>query len=46
MKLLVGSLLALLGTGSALKCEAGAVPDSRNICIKPKFIEGCFTYAS
>lgn len=41
-----GAFLALFSTSQALRCERGSVPDSRNICIRPRYIEGCFTYAS
>lgn len=46
MKFFLASALGLLAYTNALKCENGSVPDSRSICIRPKFIEGCFAYAN
>lgn len=39
-------IFGLFSFGIALKCEKGSVPDSNSICIRPKFIEGCYTYAT
>ena len=46
MKHLLSSMFALMATSSALKCGPGAVPDANNMCIQPKFIEGCYQYAT
>lgn len=46
MKFLLASVFGLIASATALKCESGSVADTRSICIKPKFIEGCYAYAS
>lgn len=45
MKIFLISALGLFTATNTLKCEKGFIPDFRNICIRPKYIEGCFTYA-
>lgn len=46
MKIVATSLLALFVSAEAYICEPGSVPNSQNICIKPKYIEGCYVYAT
>lgn len=46
MKFFVISALGLIAATNSLKCQNGSVPDANSICISPKYIEGCFSYAT
>lgn len=39
-------ILGLLALAAAADCGQGAVSSSSGACVKPVYIEGCFTYAS
>jgi hypothetical protein len=44
MKIVFVTLCLLLAGTIALNCEQGFVANSLNICIEPRYIEGCNQY--
>lgn len=47
MRTLVLTICLLIVASSVeLECGAGGVPDLRNVCIEPDYIEGCYRYAT
>jgi len=44
MKVALASLLLLFIATNSLICPQGNIANSLNICIKPRYIEGCNQY--
>lgn len=46
MKILIGVLLVASALTANFDCGSGSVVNHQGVCVTPKYIEGCFTYAS
>jgi hypothetical protein len=46
MKILIGVLLIASALTANFDCGVGSVVNHQGACVVPKYIEGCFTYAS
>lgn len=46
MKILIGVLLVASAITANFDCGVGSVVNHQGVCVSPKYIEGCFTYAS